>query len=72
MTAEVLAESTMTVTIDTHLPSFFMNLMPAGGFYTHVGSTAEWVNVSPLCLITLAQAATSPASRSAQGALRLE
>ena len=42
----------LKVAIDTHRPSFFMNLMPAGGFYTHAESTAQAINRLPLCVLT--------------------
>ena len=56
VTAQVLGWSTMKVTIATHRPSFFMNLMPVGGFFTHVVATAEGVNQTPLCVMTLGAA----------------
>ena len=42
----------LKVAVDTHRPSFFMNLMPAGGFYTHAESTAQAINRLPLCVLT--------------------
>jgi Flp pilus assembly protein TadG len=39
------------VAIDTQRASFFMNLLPSGGFHTHVQSTAQAVNSLPLCVL---------------------
>ena len=44
----------MTVAIDTQRVSFFGNLLPLGGFHTHVTSTAKPVNTVPLCVLALA------------------
>ena len=41
----------MTVAIDTQRVSFFGNLLPLGGFHTHVSSTAQGVNTVPLCVL---------------------
>ena len=41
----------MTVAIDTVRVSFFGNLLPLGGFHTHVTSTAQGVNTTPLCVL---------------------
>jgi Flp pilus assembly protein TadG len=43
--------NTMTVGIDTQRASFFGNLLPPGGFHTHVSSTAVAVNSAPLCVL---------------------
>lgn len=51
VTAAVLDKSTMKVVIDTTRPSFFFNLMPLGGFQTHVESIAEGANQTPLCVL---------------------
>lgn len=51
--AHPIGKNSLKVTIDTHRPSFFMNLMPAGGFNTHVESIAEGVSMSPLCVLVL-------------------
>ena len=42
---------TIKVTIDTYRPSFFFNLMPMGGFYTHAEAVAEGATLNPLCVI---------------------
>lgn len=52
VTATVLDATTMKVAVDTYRPSFFFNLMPFGGFYTHAESVAEGVSQTPLCVIT--------------------
>ena len=52
VTATVLDETTMKVAVDTYRPSFFFNLMPFGGFYTHAESIAEGVSQTPLCVLT--------------------
>ena len=39
------------VAIDTQRPSFFANLLPPGGFHTHVASVATSVNSLPLCVL---------------------
>ncbi len=41
----------ITVTIDTQRASFFGNLLPLGGFHTHVVSSARGVNNTPLCVL---------------------
>ena len=48
----------MTVAIDTQRVSFFGNLLPLGGFHTHVTSTAKGVNTTPLCVLGIAPALT--------------
>ena len=45
------ANNTMTVTVDTQRASFFGNLLPPGGFHTHVSSTAQGQNTAPLCVL---------------------
>jgi hypothetical protein len=52
ITAEVVGPRLIKVSIDTNRPSFFMNMFPAGGFQTHVESTAEGLAQSPLCVLT--------------------
>ena len=52
VTAQVVGPQTIKVAIDTRRPSFFMNLLPLGGFRTHVESTAEGATLSPLCVMT--------------------
>jgi hypothetical protein len=42
---------TMKVTIDGVVPSFFGNMLPAGGFKVHVESTAQSLNGAPLCVL---------------------
>ncbi len=44
----------MTVAIDTQRASFFGNLLPPGGFHTHVTSSAKGVNTAPLCVLAIA------------------
>ncbi len=46
----------MTVAIDTQRTSFFGNLLPLGGFHTHVTSSAKGVNTTPLCVLGIAPA----------------
>ena len=50
---------TMTVAIDTQRASFFGNLLPPGGFQTHVSSTAVSVSTAPLCVLGSAATAVS-------------
>ena len=45
--------ATMTVSVDTQRTSFFGDLLPPGGFHTHVSSTALTVNSTPLCVLGL-------------------
>jgi hypothetical protein len=52
VTATAVDESTMKIAVDTYRPSFFFNLMPFGGFYTHAESIAEGVSQTPLCVMT--------------------
>ncbi|MBE7217143.1 MAG: hypothetical protein INR64_01580 [Caulobacteraceae bacterium] len=52
VSASVQQGALMRVAIDTHRPSFFMNLMPAGGFSTHAEATAQSINRLPLCVLT--------------------
>lgn len=54
--ATKIGDTTMKVTVDTHRPSFFFNLMPAGGFYTHAEAVAEGVSQTPLCVMTFGNA----------------
>ncbi len=56
--ATVGQNSTMTVAVDTQRVSFFGNLLPMGGFHTHVTSTAKGVNTTPLCVLGIAPALT--------------
>ncbi len=48
------AIGTMTVAIDTQRASFFGDLLPPGGFHTHVTSTAQGQNTAPLCVLGVA------------------
>lgn len=50
--ATKIGPTTMKVTVDTWRPSFFLNLLPFGGFYTHAESVAEGVAQVPLCVMT--------------------
>ena len=52
VTASVLGTGLLKVAIDTHRPSFFMNLMPVGGFSTHAEAVAQALNRLPLCVLT--------------------
>ena len=56
--ATVGQNNTMTVAVDTQRVSFFGNLLPMGGFHTHVTSTAKGVNTTPLCVLGIAPAST--------------
>ena len=44
--------TSVTVTVDTQRASFFGDLLPPGGFHTHVSSTAKAANTAPLCVLT--------------------
>jgi hypothetical protein len=48
-----LGGASLKVSIDTHRPSFFMNLMPLGGFDTHAEAIAEGASISPLCVLII-------------------
>ena len=48
------SSGTMTVAIDTQRASFFGDLLPPGGFHTHVTSTAQGQNTAPLCVLAIA------------------
>ena len=48
----------MTVAIDTQRVSFFGNLLPLGGFHTHVTSIAKGLNTAPLCVLGIAPTIT--------------
>ena len=50
----------MTVAIDTQRVSFFGNLLPLGGFHTHVTSTARGLNTVPLCVLVNTHGAQGP------------
>ena len=41
----------MQVSIDTHRDSFFGNILPPGGFFTHVQSTGKAAGTMPLCVL---------------------
>ena len=47
------ANNTMTVAVDTQRASFFGDLLPPGGFHTHVSSTAQGQNTAPLCVLNI-------------------
>lgn len=53
VTTTLLEGTAIKVAIDTHRPSFFMNLMPMGGFYTHAEAIAEGASISPLCVLII-------------------
>ena len=46
--------SSVTVTIDGSRPSFFVNLLPPGGFKLHAQATAEPLGQMPLCVLNSA------------------
>ena len=56
--ATVGQNNTMTIAVDTQRVSFFGNLLPLGGFHTHVTSTAKGVNTVPLCVLGVAPTLT--------------
>jgi Flp pilus assembly protein TadG len=51
--ANIVDEATIKVTVDTYRMSFFGNLLPAGGFRTHVEATAMTMGKSPLCVLIM-------------------
>lgn len=57
ITATITGKTEMTVDIDTQRPGFFLNLLPVGGFQTHVRSVAEGVSQVPLCVLIFGSAA---------------
>lgn len=56
--ATKIGDTTMKVSVDTHRPSFFFNLMPAGGFHTHAEAVAEGLSQTPLCVVTFGTSST--------------
>ncbi len=54
VTATVGASGTMTVAVDTQRASFFGDLLPPGGFHTHVTSSAQGQSTAPLCVLGVA------------------
>ncbi|HEX4198960.1 MAG TPA: TadE/TadG family type IV pilus assembly protein [Caulobacteraceae bacterium] len=58
VTANVANTTTMTVAVDTYRMSFFGNLLPAGGFRTHVTATAETLGQTPLCVLIMGPASS--------------
>lgn len=55
VTAQKTGATTMNVSIDTVRMSFFMNLLPPGGFKTHAESTAVGEGITPLCVLSLGE-----------------
>ena len=55
--ANIVDEATIKITIDTYRMSFFGNLLPAGGFHTHVEATAMTMGKSPLCVFVMGPSA---------------
>ncbi len=53
-----VGQNSVTVSISTQRPSFFGNLIPPGGFSTHVQSTAVSEVSAPLCVLAIAPSAT--------------
>ncbi len=53
VTATAVDTQTMKVAVDTARMSFFMNLLPPGGFHTHAEATAVGEGVSPLCVLVI-------------------
>lgn len=49
--AALIDKATIRVAIDTQRDSFFGNLLPKGGFRTHVESTAQSLGLAPLCVL---------------------
>ncbi|HVR63214.1 MAG TPA: pilus assembly protein TadG-related protein, partial [Polyangia bacterium] len=49
--------NSVTVSINTQRDSFFGNLVPPGGFATHVQATAVAEAIAPLCVLAIASAA---------------
>lgn len=45
-------QTSVTVAIDTQRPSFFGDVLPPGGFHTHVSATAKAASTAPLCVLT--------------------
>lgn len=52
--ATQLDAQTMTVEIDAYLPSFFGDMLPAGGFKIKATSTAVGAALTPLCVLVTA------------------
>jgi Flp pilus assembly protein TadG len=52
-------QTSVTVTVDTQRPSFFGDVLPPGGFHTHVSATAKAANTAPLCVLTTGTSQTS-------------
>ena len=53
VSAQANSDGTFSVAIDTQRNSFFGDLLPPGGFHTHVQATARPANSTPLCVVAL-------------------
>lgn len=51
VTAKQLDGATLKVAIDTYTPSFFGDMLPVGGFRSHVEAVAEQQGEAPLCVL---------------------
>ena len=61
LTAEATIEGDqLRVKLSGNRPGFFGNVVPPGGFWTHVGATAQAEPGLPLCLMTLSSKPTEP------------
>ncbi len=58
VTATVIDSQTLKVAIDTNVPSFFGNMLPAGGFDIHSEATAVGAALTPLCVLVTAPTST--------------
>jgi len=51
VTPTLVDNRVIKVAIDANLPSFFMNMFPAGGFNLHAEAIAQGLSQSPLCVL---------------------
>ncbi len=70
VTAVVIAPGTLQVVVLTERPSFFMNLMPLGGFHTRAEAVAEGATQSPLCVITFGNSSSDKAEITGESKLQ--
>ena len=51
ISAQAVDDHTLKVAIDTYTPSFFGDMLPAGGFRSHAEATAQQQAEAPLCVL---------------------
>jgi Flp pilus assembly protein TadG len=58
VTATPIGVTGIKIAVDTHRDSFFGNIFPPGGFFTHVEATAAVANSTPLCVLNIGAGAS--------------